>query len=92
MKERMLTVLVPIKDSDATLVESLPPVNPDNINVIFKYNGAYYRVYHDIHNNTYEDRIVVDREFPEIGNPLKSLISSMTPHVWGQPRQYRRRM
>ena len=71
MKERMLTVLVPIKDSDATLVESLPPVNPDNINVIFKYNGAYYRVYYDIHNNTYEYRIVVDREFPEIGKPLE---------------------
>ena len=42
MKERFLTVLVPIKDSDATTVTNLPAVSPDNINVIYKHAGVFH--------------------------------------------------
>lgn len=70
-KERMLTVLVPIKDTDATVVSELPAVDSDNINVIYKYNGSYYRVWLNPETDRYEYHVVVDREFPYIGQPLE---------------------
>lgn len=71
MKERMLTVLVPIKDSDATVVTSLPAVTPDNINVIYKHEGVYKRIWLNPVTNQYEYHEVVDREFPYLGKPLE---------------------
>lgn len=70
-KERMLTVLVPIKDSDATIVTSLPAVTPDNINVIYKHEGVYKRIWLNPVTNQYEYHEVVDREFPYLGKPLE---------------------
>lgn len=71
MKERMLTVLVPIKDSDATVVTSLPAVTPDNINVIYKHEGVYKRIWLNPATNQYEYHEVIDREFPYLGKPLE---------------------
>lgn len=71
MKERFLTVLVPIKDSDATTVTNLPAVSPDNINVIYKHAGVYKRVWLNPTTNQYEYHEVVDREFPYLGKPLE---------------------
>lgn len=70
-KERMLTVLVPIKDSDATEVLILPAVDPDNINVIYKIDGVYKRIWLNPSTNRYEYHTVVDREFPYVGSPLE---------------------
>lgn len=67
----MLTVLVPIKDSDATVVTSLPAVTPDNINVIYKHEGVYKRIWLNPVTNQYEYHEVVDREFPYLGKPLE---------------------
>lgn len=67
----MLTVLVPIQDSDATQVESLPAVSPSNINVIYKHEGVYKRVWLNPATNQYEYHEVVDREFPYLGKPLE---------------------
>lgn len=70
MKERMLTVLVPIKDSDVVSVDELPEINSDNVNVIYKHQGVYKR----LQKNTfgaYEYVEVTDREFPELGTPLE---------------------
>jgi len=71
MKERVLTVLVPIKDSDATVVTSLPAVTPDNINVIYKHEGVYKRIWLNPATNQYEYHEVIDREFPYLGKPLE---------------------
>lgn len=71
MKERMLTVLVPIKDSDATVVSTLPAIDPDNINVIYKHDGIYKRIWLNPTTNQYEYHEVVDREFPYLGKPLE---------------------
>lgn len=71
MKERFLTVLVPIKDDVATPVETLPDVDPDNINVIYKHNGVYKRVWFNPETNQYEYHEVIDREFPYLGRPLE---------------------
>lgn len=71
MKERMLTVLVPIKDSDATVVTSLPAVTPDNINVIYKHEGVYKRIWLNPTTKRYEYHEVIDREFPYLGKPLE---------------------
>lgn len=71
MKERMLTVLVPIKDSDVTVVTSLPAVTPDNINVIYKHEGVYKRLWLNTATNQYEYHEVIDREFPYLGKPLE---------------------
>lgn len=71
MKERMLTILVPIKDSDAVEVATLPAVSPDNINVIYKYNDVYERVWLNPDTGQYEYHEVIDREFPYIGHPLE---------------------
>lgn len=67
----MLTVLVPIKDTDATIVEAIPAVSPDNINVIYKHDGVYKRVWLNPETNQYEYHEVVDREFPYLGKPLE---------------------
>lgn len=70
MKERMLTVLVPIKDSDVVSVDELPEINSDNVNIIYKHQGIYKR----LKKNTfgaYEYVEVTDREFPELGTPLE---------------------
>lgn len=70
MKERMLTVLVPIKDSDAVVVNELPAINSDNINVIYKLGNTYKRIRENNEGN-YEYVDVVDREFPYLGRPLE---------------------
>lgn len=78
-KERFLTILVPIKNSDAiptsySTVADLKaaiPVNMDNINKIYKLtNGKYYRITKQS-NGQYDYANVVDREFPYLGKPLE---------------------
>lgn len=71
MKERMLTVLVPIKDVDATEVAVLPALDVRNKNVIYKHEGVYKRMWLNPETNIYEYREVVDREFPYLGKPLE---------------------
>ena len=67
----MLTVLVPIKDEDATVVTSLPAIDTKNINVIYKHEGIYKRLWINPSTNQYEYHEVVDREFPYLGKPLE---------------------
>ena len=79
-KERMLTVLVPIKDSDcestvyaseAALIAAVP-VSASNINKIYKIeDGTYRRVGKNATTGNYEYQTVVDREFPYLGKPLE---------------------
>ena len=69
-KERMLTVLIPITDTDAVIVNELPDVDSRNINVIYKYNGVYKRVQKNA-QGVYGFADVVDREFPYLGRPLE---------------------
>lgn len=78
MKERFLTVLVPIKDSDltasyATLAELTAAVTPDadHVNNIYAVGSVYYRPWLNPTTNQYEFRVVVDREFPYLGKPLE---------------------
>ena len=71
MKERFLTILVPIKDDVTTPVETLPVASPDNINVIYKHEGVYKRVWFNPGTSQYEYHEVVDREFPYLGRPLE---------------------
>ena len=66
----MLTVLVPITDADAVVVNELPPVDSENVNVIYKYDGGYKRVQKNA-QGVYVYMDVVDREFPQIGKPLE---------------------
>lgn len=66
----MLTVLVPITDADAVVVNELPPVDSENINVIYKYDGVYKRVQKNA-QGVYVYMDVVDREFPQLGKPLE---------------------
>lgn len=65
--KKTLTVLVPIKDSDCSVWDgdSVPAASdfPDG-NTIYKFGGVYYRLVDG------DVAAVVDREFPEIGNPL----------------------
>lgn len=78
-KQRFLTVLVPIKDSDceptvyqdlAALVEAVP-ASLDNINKIYKVkDGSYYRVWTTTTGIVTYHR-VYDREFPYLGRPLE---------------------
>lgn len=78
-KQRFLTVLVPIKDSDceptvyqdlAALVEAVP-ASLDNINKIYKVkDGSYYRVFTAYAGIVTYHR-VYDREFPYLGRPLE---------------------
>ena len=75
-KERFLTVMVPIKDSDCEsgtyTVGTLPAVNPENINKIYKMSdGTYRRLWYNPSSEKYEYHAVVDREFPHIGQPLE---------------------
>jgi len=83
MKERMLTVLVPIKDSDVAetysnimnLITAIPP-DEGGVNRIYKVGNTlggsdYYRVWLNPATNQYEYHVVVDREFPYIGKPLE---------------------
>jgi len=83
MKERMLTVLVPIKDSDVagtysnimSLISATPP-DEDGVNRIYKVGNMlggsdYYRVWLNPATNQYEYHVVIDREFPYIGKPLE---------------------
>lgn len=85
MKERMIMVLVPIKDSDATgpiynsilsLSTAVPPTE-NNINNIYRVRNAilnrvdYYRAWLNPLTNQYEYHVVVDREFPYLGKPLE---------------------
>lgn len=71
VKERMLIVVVPIKDTDAVEVSTLPAPDADNVNVIYKHEGVYKRLWINPESSMYEYRIVVDREFPELGSPLE---------------------
>lgn len=77
-KERFLTVLIPIKDSDCyetvyndlSALESAFPASVSNINVIYKVkDGTYYRSY--FNGTAYAYHAVVDREFPYLGNPME---------------------
>ena len=80
-KEKFLTVLVPIKDSDCestvytdlqTLETAVSP-SANNINKIYKVeDGTYYRS-HLVESSTphYEYKAVVDREFPFLGDPME---------------------
>lgn len=79
-KERMLTVLVPIVNSDceqtvynneAALIDAVP-VSVDNINKIYKLSdGTYRRVCFNESTRKYSYQAVVDREFPYLGKPLE---------------------
>lgn len=77
-KERILTVLIPIKDSDCEatvytdLAELASAVSPSasNINKIYKCkDGYYYRSYYN--GTAYAYKAVVDREFPFLGQPME---------------------
>ena len=79
-KERILTVLVPIKDSDCEptvytdLEELTAAVSPSasNINKIYKCKDEhYYRSYYNASTSQYAYKAVVDREFPYIGQPME---------------------
>lgn len=79
-KERFLTVLIPITDSDAestvyaneaALIAAVTP-SADNVNKIYKLqDGTYRRSYYNSATSQYAYRAVVDREFPFIGEPLE---------------------
>lgn len=79
----MLTVIVPIKDSDVdgtysnimNLITAIPP-DEDGVNRIYKVGNMlggsdYYRVWLNPATNQYEYHVVIDREFPYIGKPLE---------------------
>lgn len=77
-KERILTVLVPIKDSDCdpteyenvAALQTAVPASASNVNVIYKVkDGTYYRSYYN--GTVYAYKAVVDREFPYLGQPLE---------------------
>lgn len=79
-KERFLTVLIPIKDSDceatvyadaAALATAVPP-SEENINRIYKLqDGSYMRSWLNASDGLYEYHTVTDREFPYLGDPLE---------------------
>lgn len=71
MKERFLTVLIPIKDSDATVVSTLPTASASNVNVIYKHNGVYKRSTLNTSTGQYQYVVVKDREFPYLGEPME---------------------
>lgn len=77
-KERILTVLVPIKDSDCdstvygdlAALQTAVPASASNVNVIYKVkDGTYYRSYYN--GASYAYKAVVDREFPFLGEPME---------------------
>ena len=81
MKERSLTILVPIKSTDVTatyqnlasLVNAVPP-SAAVVNNIFSVGApvfGYVRAWLNPSTSQYEYKKVVDREFPEIGKPLE---------------------
>ena len=79
-KERFLTILTPIKDSDceatvyadaAALATAVPP-SVENINKVYKLqDGTYMRVWLNPSTSQYEYNSVTDREFPYLGDPLQ---------------------
>lgn len=79
-KERFLTILTPIKDSDceatvyadaAALATAVPP-SVENINKVYKLqDGTYMRVWLNPSTSQYEYHSVTDREFPYLGDPLQ---------------------
>ena len=79
-KERFLTILTPIKDSDceatvyadaASLAMAVPP-SVGNINKVYKLqDGTYMRVWLNPSTSQYEYHPVTDREFPYLGDPLQ---------------------
>ena len=79
-KERFLTVMIPIKDSDceptvyadaSALATAVPP-SEDNINKVYKLqDGTYMRVWLNTSTSRYEYHAVTDREFPYLGNPIE---------------------
>ena len=79
-KERFLTVLIPIKDSDCeaavyadlSSLSSAVPANEANINKIYKTaKEGYARVWLNPSTGMYQYHIVTDREFPYLGRPLE---------------------
>lgn len=79
-KERFLTVMIPIKDSDceATVYPDLSslasavPASAENVNKIYKLaKDGYARAWLNPATGVYEYHIVSDREFPYLGNPLE---------------------
>jgi len=79
-KERFLTVMTPIKDSDCeatvyadavALATAVPP-SVENINKVYKLqDGTYMRVWLNPSTSQYEYHSVTDREFPYLGNPIE---------------------
>lgn len=77
-KERFLTVLVPIKDSDAestvyaseSALQSAVPASASNVNKIYKIEDGTYRR-STKNGNSYSYATVVEREFPYLGSPME---------------------
>lgn len=73
-KERVLTILVPIKDGDYTEWNGVSaPTLSDfpNLNTIYKFGNLFYRKVKDEHTGVYSVTNPIDREFPYIGKPLE---------------------
>lgn len=78
-KERYLTIMVPIKDSDceATVyanlaaLQSAVPASSSNVNKIYKVSdGTYYRSTFNTLTTAFSYVAVTDREFPYLGDPM----------------------
>ncbi|MBQ3990590.1 MAG: hypothetical protein II630_07075, partial [Bacteroidales bacterium] len=78
-KERFLTVMVPIKDSDCeptvyaslSALESAVTPSSANTNKIYKVaDGTYYRSLMDASSGVFSYNEVTEREFPYLGDPL----------------------
>lgn len=72
-KEKILTLMVPIRDEDCEsgvyTQQTLPTPSAANINKIYRMNdGSYRRLWY---NPTLEYHAVTDREFPYLGKPME---------------------
>lgn len=73
-KERMLTVVVPIKDGDYTEWAGMSaPTLADfgDTNTIYRFDNLFYRKVKDDTTGLYTVTNPTDREFPHIGKPLE---------------------
>lgn len=72
-KEKILTVMVPVRDEDCEsgiyTVQTLPAPSAENVNKIYRMSdGTYRRLWY---NPTLEYHAVTDREFPYLGKPME---------------------